>query len=159
MMRSHHATQTAERLRDADIVRLNKVEPSRELLRPRALTLPEASTRQRRRAGRAQPLACFFSFFAARFSSRVLVGFFFSSFFRSIPLPMIHSSFDQIQRQFFALRRLSIFRSVCRPDESLGGLGGFSLTRLIRSSRPTTRTFCKSLNICFGMPSGKSTKL
>ena len=39
------------------------------------------------------------------------------------------------------------------------GLGGFSLTRLIRSSRPATRTFCKSLNIWFGMPSGKSTKL
>src|ERR1700677_531148 len=62
---------------------------------PRCRAGIDGPIRERRRAGRAQPLACFFSFFAARFSSRVLVGFFFSSFFRSIPLPMIHSSFDQ----------------------------------------------------------------
>src|SRR6202044_558425 len=61
--------------------------------------------------------------------------------------------------QFLVLRRLNILRSPCRPVESRGGLGGFSPTRLMRSSRPTTRTFCNSLNICFGMPSGKSTKL
>ena len=36
-------------------------------------------------------------------------------------------------------------------------LGGFSLTRLILSSRPATRTFCSCLYTCFGMPSGKST--
>src|SRR5579863_5506940 len=59
--------------------------------------------------------------------------------------------------QFFVLRRLNILRSPCRPVESRGGLGGFSPTRLMRSSRPTTRTFCNSLNISFGMPSGKST--
>jgi hypothetical protein len=41
---------------------------------------------------RDQPRAALFSFFAARFSSSVLVGFFLSSFFRSIPLPMIRSS-------------------------------------------------------------------
>ena len=33
----------------------------------------------------------FFSRFAARFSSNVLVGFFFDSFFRSIPLLMIRA--------------------------------------------------------------------
>src|ERR1700722_4459378 len=44
------------------------------------------------RAARVEPLAAFFSFFAARFSSNVLVGFFLSSFFRSMPLPMTHSS-------------------------------------------------------------------
>jgi hypothetical protein len=58
-----------------------------------------------------------------------------------------------------ALRLLNILRSPCLPVESRGGFGGFWLTRLMRSSRPATRTFCKSLNICFGMPSGKSTKL
>src|SRR6266404_8655127 len=73
-----------------------------------------------------------------------------------------------------ALRRLNVLRPACRRSEggppvfrplgcrpvaSRGGLGGFSLTRLMRSSRPTTRTFCRSLNICFGMPSGRSTKL
>jgi hypothetical protein len=55
------------------------------LTTPRVRSVREANT---------QPLACFFSLFAARFSSSVLVGFFFSSFFRSIPLPMIHSSFS-----------------------------------------------------------------
>jgi hypothetical protein len=45
----------------------------------------------------------------------------------------------------------------CLPIVARGGFGGFSLTRLMRSSLPATRTFCNSLNIGFGMPSGKST--
>src|SRR5580658_5597941 len=88
------------------------------------------------KTGCVQPLACLFSLFAARFSSSVLVGFFFSSFFRSIPLPMTRSSLGQLDKyQFLVLRRLNILRSPCRPVESRGGLGGFSPTRLMRSSR------------------------
>jgi len=68
-----------------------------------------------------------------------------------------------VDHHFFGLRVLNILRGggrpACRPLLSRGGFGGFSLTRLMRISRPATRTFCKSLNICFGMPSGKSTKL
>lgn len=50
--------------------------------------------------------------------------------------------------------RVNILRSTVR-----GGFGGFSLTLVIRNSRPATKTFCSILNISFGMPSGKSTKL
>lgn len=39
-----------------------------------------------------QPRVAFFSRLAARFSSSVLAGFFLSSFFRSIPFDMMHSS-------------------------------------------------------------------
>jgi hypothetical protein len=50
-----------------------------------------SSLRSRRRKARAQLRFAFFSFFAARFSSSDFAGFFFCSFFRSIPLLMIRA--------------------------------------------------------------------
>ena len=50
----------------------------------------------RRTAGRLSRAASRFAFFAARFSSRVFAGFFFSSLFRSMPLLMTRSSLTKI---------------------------------------------------------------
>jgi len=61
----------------------------------------------------------------------------------------------------FRADRGSPWRGMARivPVDAFGGFGDFSLTLLIRNSRPATNTFCSNLNICFGMPPGKSTKL
>jgi hypothetical protein len=50
-----------------------------------------------RTIARQRPLDCRFSRFAARFSSKLFAGFFFDSFFRSIPL-LIGFPLDRVLR-------------------------------------------------------------
>src|SRR5438105_1024691 len=95
------------------------------------------------------PLFAFFSFFAARFSIRLLAGFFFASFFVSIAL-LITGSSDWREQLAFCDKVSRSGSLENRPIPSKPHAGGAAVRTPAQRGRLLTRAGFQGLWLCHG---------